>query len=127
MLELNVTSMTLLTSALLPPWSRAGAEGSSTCRPASGSAYCRRSRRTSRRKHYVTGLTEALYADLARHGGRRDAGLPGSGRYEFEGQLGNYTGAKVPSFIEQTPQRCARAAIRGFDRGRAMVLPGLLH
>jgi hypothetical protein len=33
---------------------------------------------------------------------------------------------KAPGFIEITAERCARAAIRGFDRGRALVVPGIL-
>lgn len=35
-------------------------------------------------------------------------------------------GAKVPGFVKITAEHCARAAIRGFERNRAIVVPGLL-
>ena len=40
--------------------------------------------------------------------------------------MGNDTGKKVPAFVEITAERCARESVRGFDRGRALVVPGLI-
>jgi hypothetical protein len=33
---------------------------------------------------------------------------------------------KPPALVEISAERCARAAIHGFDRGRAMVVPGAI-
>ncbi len=36
-------------------------------------------------------------------------------------------GLTVPAFLNMSAPRCARLAIRGFDRGRAMVVTGFFH
>jgi hypothetical protein len=44
---------------------------------------------------------------------------------EFESGIGNFTGQKAPGFLEITADHCARVSVRAFDRGRALVVPGL--
>jgi hypothetical protein len=39
--------------------------------------------------------------------------------------MGNFTGMKTPGFVEISAVHCARAADRGFDRDRPIVVPGL--
>ena len=77
-------------------------------------------------KHYVTGLSEALVADLAGTGVVVTQVLPGPVATEFEQQIGNFTGVQAPGIVEISATRCARSTIRGFDRRRAMVVPGIL-
>jgi short-subunit dehydrogenase len=126
MIELNVTSLTLLTRAFLPAMierRRGGvlniSSGFGVAVMPSFAAYCAT-------KHFVTGLNEALVADLAGTGVTATQVCPGPVATEFEQQIGNFTGMKTPGIVEITAERCARAAIRGFDRGRAMVVPGVI-
>ena len=76
-------------------------------------------------KHYVTGFTEGLCADLAGTGVVVTQVCPGPVRTEFEQTMGNASGTKVPAFIEISEEHCARSAIRAFERRRAMVVPGI--
>jgi short-subunit dehydrogenase len=77
-------------------------------------------------KHFVTGFTEGLRLDLAGTGVRVTQVCPGPVATEFNDTLGNFTGMAAPGVVEISPERCARAAIRGLDRGRALVIPGVL-
>src|SRR4029078_3170900 len=77
-------------------------------------------------KHYATGLTEALVADLSGTNVYATQVCPGPVATEVEATMGNQTGKKVPGFIELSAEQCARAAVSGFDRGRALVVPGLI-
>jgi short-subunit dehydrogenase len=76
-------------------------------------------------KHFVTGFTEGLCADLAGTGVLATQVCPGPVATEFEEAMGNATGAKVPGFVEISAEQCARSAVRGFERGRALVVPGV--
>jgi len=75
-------------------------------------------------KHFLSGLTESMRLELRGVGVVVSQVCPGPVATEFESHIGNFTGQKPPSFIEISPERCARAAIRGFARGRALVIPG---
>lgn len=77
-------------------------------------------------KHYVTGFSESLRLELRPCGVTVTQVCPGPVATEFEEVAGNFTGQKVPGFIEITAQRCARDAIAGLERGKALVVPGLL-
>ena len=50
---------------------------------------------------------------------------PGPVATEFEKVAGNFTGVD-PGPLQITARRCARAVVRGFARGKAMVIPGVL-
>jgi hypothetical protein len=126
MIEINVSSLTLLTAALLPGMvarRRGGilniSSGFGLAVLPSFAAYCAT-------KHYVTGFTEALVADLAGTGVTATQVCPGPVATEFEENIGNFTGMKAPGFVEISATACARAAVKGFDRGRAMVIPGFV-
>jgi short-subunit dehydrogenase len=125
MIDLNVTSLTLLTLAFLPGMVERGRGGVINISSGFGlgvmplfAAYCGT-------KHYVTGFTEGLRADLAGTGVVATQVCPGPVATEFEQTMGNFTGAKVPGFIEITADHCARAAVNAFERDRALVVPGL--
>jgi short-subunit dehydrogenase len=74
-------------------------------------------------KHYVSGFTEALHAELAGTGVLASHLCPGPVATEFEQNAGNDIDASVPDFIEQSAADCARAAIRGIERGHARIFP----
>ncbi len=126
MIDLNVTSLSLLTQAFLPAMVTRGRGGILNISSGFGlgilpafAAYCAT-------KHYVTGFTEGLHADLFGTGVVATQVCPGPVATEFEQAMGNTTGAKVPGWIEISAEHCARASVHAFDRGRAMVVPGVV-
>jgi short-subunit dehydrogenase len=125
-IDLNVTSLTMLTVAFLPGMVRRNRGGVLNISSGFGlsvmpmfAVYCAT-------KHYVTGLTEALVADLGGTNVVATQVCPGPVKTEFVEVMGNETGRRVPSFVEISAEQCARASVRGFDRGRALVVPGLV-
>jgi len=125
MIDLNVTSLTLLTLAFLPGMVERRRGGVMNISSGFGlgvmplfAAYCGT-------KHFVTGFTEGLRADLAGTGVVAMQVCPGPVATEFEETMGNFTGAKVPGFVEISAEACARAAVSGFDHDRAIVVPGV--
>jgi short-subunit dehydrogenase len=126
MIDLNVTSLSLLTLAFLPGMVARGRGGILNISSGFGlatmplfAAYCGT-------KHFVTGFTEGLRADLAGTGVVATQVCPGPVATEFEQAMGNTTSAKVPAFIEITAEHCARASLHAFERDRGMVVPGLV-
>lgn len=126
MIDLNVTSLALLTLAFLPGMVLRDRGGILNISSGFGlsvmplfAAYCGT-------KHFVTGFTEGLRADLAGTGVVATQVCPGPVATEFEQAMGNDTGAKVPAFIEITAEHCARASLNAFERDRGMVVPGLV-
>lgn len=126
MIELNVTSLVMLTRAFVAGMVERGRGGILNVSSGFGIGFLPGFATYVGTKHFVTGFTEALRADLAGTGVVVTQVCPGPVATEFEENVGNFTGEKVPAFIEISADRCARAAIRGLDRRRAMVIPGLL-
>ena len=125
MLMVNVVGLTILTRALLP--SILNAKGG-ILNVSSGfgltwmpffSAYVGT-------KHYVSAFNASLRAELAGTGVVVSQLCPGPVATEFESVAGNPLGASPPSFIELSAEQCARAALKGFARGRELIIPGLL-
>jgi uncharacterized protein len=77
-------------------------------------------------KHYVTALTETLRLELGGTGVVVSQLCPGPVETEFQQVAGNPTGVDIPKFITIDPVRCARAGLRGFERNRAIIVPGFL-
>ena len=125
MIDLNVTSLSLLTLAFLPGMVERRRGGVMNISSGFGLAVMPLFAAYSATKHFVTGFTEGLRADLAGTGVIATQVCPGPVKTEFEQAMGNTTGAKIPAFVEITAAHCARAAIRGFERDRAIVVPGL--
>ena len=126
MIDLNVTSLSLLTLAFLPGMVKRRRGGVINISSGFGLAVLPMFAAYAATKHYVTGFTEGLRGDLAGTGVVATQVCPGPVATEFEQAMGNDTGAKIPAFIEITADQCARSSIRGFDAGRALVIPGLI-
>jgi uncharacterized protein len=77
-------------------------------------------------KHYVTGFTESLRAEVQAHGVVVTQVCPGPVRTEFHDVAADTTGLRPPAFAYLSVEQCAAEALRGFMRGRAIVVPGLL-
>lgn len=126
MIDLNVTSLSLLTLAFLPGMVERKRGGVLNISSGFGLAtmplfagYCGT-------KHFVTGFTEGLRSDLAGTGVHVTQICPGPVATEFEATMGNTTGQKIPAFVEITAEHCARVSVAALEANRALVVPGLV-
>ena len=76
-------------------------------------------------KAYVLSLTEALHEELRGFGIKVSALCPGPVATEF-GEVAGF-GGRVPEFAIADAVSVVRAGLRGLDRNRAVVIPGLLN
>jgi hypothetical protein len=125
MMELNMTSLVRLTRAALPGMLARKRGGILNVSSGFGLSYLPGFAVYVGTKHFVTGFTESLRAELRGTGVTVTQVCPGPVATEFEQNIGNFTGHKAPSLIEISAARCAKVAIRGLDRKRGMVVPGL--
>ncbi|WP_394833351.1 SDR family oxidoreductase [Pendulispora rubella] len=126
MITLNVTALTYLTHRLVPGMVERARGGILNVSSGFGLAFMPGFSVYIGTKHYVTGFTESLRLDLAGTGVTVTQVCPGPVKTEFKETLGNFTGADAPGFVEISAAECARAALRGFERGRALVIPGFV-
>ncbi len=126
MIDLNVTSLTMLTMAFIGGMVKRGHGGILNISSGFGMAVMPSFAAYIATKHFVTGYTEGLIADLAGTGVVVTQICPGPVATEFEQNVGNFTGAKVPGFIEISAAHCAKVAVKSFDRRCALVVPGLV-
>ncbi len=124
MLNLNVVGLTALTRAALPGMverKRGGvlmvSSGFGLTTMPGFSAYVGT-------KHYVTGFTESLRAEMAGTGVRITQICPGPVATEFEENAGNPTGVDLPEMMQISADHCARVAVRSFDEDAAITVPG---
>ncbi len=78
-------------------------------------------------KHYVMALSESLRAELATTGVVVTVACPGPVASEFMDVARAGPFDRPPPFLVQSAESCARECMRGFERGRALVLPGALN
>ncbi len=77
-------------------------------------------------KHFVTSFTEGLRLELRGTGVVVSQLCPGPVDTEFESVAGNPTGRAVPKALQLTAAECARVGLRGFMKGKALIIPGFL-
>jgi short-subunit dehydrogenase len=126
MIDVNVTSVVVLTRALLPGMVARRRGAILNVSSGFGLSFAPGFAVYVGTKHFVTGFSESLRLDL---GGTRvvvTQVCPGPVATEFEEVAGNFTGHEVPYAVQITAAHCARDAIAGLERGRALVVPGLV-
>jgi uncharacterized protein len=125
MIEVNVRALAFLTHRLLPPMIERGRGGILNVSSGFGLAFMPGFSAYVGTKHFVTGFTESLRLELRRQGIVVTQVCPGPVATEFEEVAGNFTGQSA-ALVEISADHCARAALRGFERDRALVIPGLV-
>ncbi len=75
-------------------------------------------------KHFVTGFTETLRAELDGTGVVVSQALPGPVATGFDEAANIGPPGTLDRFFRISAARCAREVIRGFERGRPMIFPG---
>lgn len=126
MIALNVTSLAYLTHRLVGPMVSRGRGAIANVSSGFGLTFGPGMASYIGTKHFVTSFTEALRLDLAGTGVRVTQICPGPVQTEFSEMAGNFTGIEPPAFLSISPERCARSLVRAVDRGRALVVPGLV-
>ena len=126
MIRLNVTSLTYLTHRLYPTMVSRAHGGILNISSGYGLFFMPSFATYVGTKHYVSALTESLHIEAGALGVTVTQVCPGPVETEFEKNIGNFTGRDAPSIMYISAAMCARHALRGFARGRALVVPGLV-
>jgi uncharacterized protein len=75
-------------------------------------------------KAFVLGFTEVLSSDLKDTGVTATALCPGPVRTEFMDQHPGFD-VSSPDFVWMSAEDCAQAAVKGLERGKRVVVPGI--
>jgi len=126
LLEVNVLALTHLTHRLLPPMLARGRGGVLNVSSGLGLTFMPAMAVYGGSKHYVTAFSEALRLELRGTGVVVSQLCPGPVATEFLEVAGNPFGKPLPPALELSAERCARVALRGFARGKALIVPGAL-
>ena len=123
---LNVVAVTRLTRAALPGMIERRAGG--IINLASIGAYQPTPQNATycATKAYVSSFTQAVHEELKGTGVKCMVLSPGFTRTEFQERAGINPG-DVPGFLWQEAEVVVRYALRAFDRGRAVCVPGSLN
>jgi short-subunit dehydrogenase len=79
-------------------------------------------------KAFVLAFTEVLSSDLKGTGVTATALCPGPVRTEFTDQHAGFEAAEsTPDFVWMSAEDCAQAAVRGLERGKRVVVPGVAN
>jgi uncharacterized protein len=77
-------------------------------------------------KHYVSALTECLRAECVGTGVLISQLCPGPVETEFEEKAENPMPLKATSFVSLSAEKCAKIAIAGVKRKKAIIQPGFI-
>lgn len=125
MIDLNVTALVALTHAFLPGMVARGRGSVLMVGSGFGLSVAPGFATYVGTKHFVTGFTESLAADLAGTGVHVGQIAPGPVATEFEENTGNFTGQPIPAFLQISAEQCARAAVTAIDDAVVLAVPHL--
>lgn len=124
MIQLNITALTYITHRLIAPMRAQNKGGVLNISSGAGVMFYPGFNVYAATKHYVTAFTEALRCELAGTGVVISQICPGPVKTEFVEKAENPTSYSVPPFLELSAERCAKISIRGFSKGKALIVPG---
>jgi short-subunit dehydrogenase len=124
MVRTNVEAVVHLCGVYVPPMIERG-EGA-VLNVASTAAFQPLPRQStySASKAFVLGFTEVLSSDLKGTGVTATALCPGPVRTEFMDQHPGFD-VSSPDFVWMSAEDCAQAAVKGLERGKRVVVPGI--
>lgn len=124
MVRTNVEAVVHLCGVYVPPMIERG-EGA-VMNVASTAAFQPLARQStySASKAFVLGFTEVLSSDLKGSGVTATALCPGPVRTEFTDQHEGFD-VSSPDFVWMSAEECAKAAVKGLERGKRVVVPGV--
>ena len=124
MVRTNVEAVVHLCGVFVPPMIERG-EGA-VMNVASTAAFQPLARQStySASKAFVLSFTEVLSSDLKGTGVTATALCPGPVKTEFTEQHAGFD-VSTPDFVWMSAEDCAKAAVRGLERGKRVVVPGV--
>jgi short-subunit dehydrogenase len=126
MLLLNVNSLVLLCRHFVPGMIERKRGGIMNVSSLFGMTYLPGFASYVGTKHFVTGFTEALRTEVAGAGVVVSQLCPGPVATEFEQKAGDMEIFSPPMFLQFSAEACARVAVSAFQRGRAIIIPGIV-
>jgi len=125
-IAVNVTALTYLVHRLVPGMVERSGGGVLNVSSGFGLTFFPGMAVYTGTKHFVTAFTESLREELRGTGVVVSQVCPGPVESEFMDVMGDPTGRGVPRAVRISAARCAREALRGFARGRPLIVPGRL-
>jgi uncharacterized protein len=127
MLRVNIEGLTYLTHKLVPPMIALGRGAVLNVSSGLGFFFMPGMSVYAATKHYVTAFSEALRIELRGTGVVVSQLCPGPVASEFAQVAGNSDMlAKAPSGVVIGTEECARVALQGLAKGKAVIIPGSL-
>ena len=124
LIRLNVVALSLLTRRLIPIMIARHRGGVLNINSGAGVASMPGMAAYVGTKHFVTGFTETLRAELDGTGVVVSQALPGPVETGFDEAANIGPPGLMDRIFRISAARCAREVIRGFERGRPMIFPG---
>lgn len=125
--QVNVVAVQQLSLAVLPGLVEAGAGGILNVASMAGFQPLPYMATYAATKAFVLAFTEALAEELRGTGARAMALCPGPVTTEFGELAGVERHFRLSRPMNMTAPQCIRAALRAFDRGSALCVPGVLN
>ncbi len=124
MVRTNVEAIVHLCGEYIPPMVRRGEGAVMNVASVAGFQPLPRQSTYSASKAFVLSFTEVLSSDLKGTGVTATALCPGPVRSEFTDQHEGFD-VSSPDFVWMSSQDCARTAVKGLERGKRVVVPGM--
>lgn len=125
--EVNVVTVQQLTAAVLPGLIAAGTGGIINLASTASFQAVPYMATYSATKAFVLHFTEAVAEEVRKSGVRVMALCPGPVRTEFDSVAGTQDYMRVAAPMTMDPDRCVAVALRAFDRGATVCVPGFLN
>jgi short-subunit dehydrogenase len=124
MVRTNVETVVHLCGVFVPPMIERGEGAVMNVASTAGFQPLPRQSTYSASKAFVLGFTEVLSSDLKGTGVTATALCPGPVRTEFVDQHPGFD-VSSPDFVWMSAEDCAKAAVKGLERGKRVVVPGV--
>jgi short-subunit dehydrogenase len=124
MVRTNVEAVVHLCGVYVPPMIERGEGAVMNVASTAGFQPLARQSTYSASKAFVLGFTEVLSSDLKGTGVTATALCPGPVRTEFTDQHEGFD-VSSPDFVWMSAEDCAKAAVKGLERGKRVVVPGV--
>jgi short-subunit dehydrogenase len=126
-INLNVMALVRLTHAALGPMVERGRGGVINVSSVGGYQPTPNMATYSATKAFVNSFTNALHEELAGTGVKAMVLAPGYTHTEFHVRAKVEKDGSMPEFIWQTPDEVVHAALKAYDKGRAVCIPGAIN
>ena len=125
MVALNITAPVYLAHQLLPTMIERDGGGILNISSGFGLVWMPRFATYVGTKHFITGWTESLRAELSKSNVHISQLCPGPVATEFVSVAQERDTEDIPAWAVISSDKCAQIGINGFERNKALIVPGL--